>query len=138
MAITTAICNSFKAELLDGTHASGDTYKIALYTSAATLDKTTTAYSSTNEVSGTGYTAGGAVLSGRANASASDVAYLDFADPTWASATITARGAMIYNSSKSNKAVAVFDFGADVTSTAGTFTVQMPAPAYNTAIIRAA
>jgi hypothetical protein len=127
MAITSAICNSYKKEILDGIHAAADTYKIALYTSSATLDASTTAYSSTNEVSGTGYTAGGATLSGFSTGLASSTAYLTFSDPSWANATITARGCLIYNSSKSNKAVAVFDFGSDVSSTSGTFTVDLPA-----------
>lgn len=138
MAITTSICNSFKSEVLDGIHAAADVYKIALYTSSASLDKTTTAYSATNEVSGTGYSAGGATLSGRANAMSGDVACLDFNDPAWASSTITARGALIYNSSKSNKAVAVFDFGADISTTNGTFTVQLPVADSTHAIVRAA
>lgn len=126
MAITTAICNSYKQEILEGVHATADTYKIALYTSAATLGAGTTAYSATNEVSGTGYTAGGATLTGLLTGLATGTAYLTFTDPTWASATITARGCLIYNSSKSNKAVAAFDFGGDVTSTNGTFTVDLP------------
>lgn len=126
MAITTAICNSYKQELLEGVHASGDTYKIALYTDTATLDKTTTAYSATNEVSGTGYTSGGATLSGFSSGLSSDTAYITFADPSWSSSTITARGCLIYNSSKSNKAVAVFDFGSNVVSVSGTFTIDFP------------
>lgn len=126
MAITTAICNSYKQEILEGVHASADTYKLALYTSAATLGATTTAYSATNEVSGTGYTAGGVTLSGLSTGLATGTAYLTFSDPSFANATITARGCLIYNSSKSNKAVAAFDFGGDVTSTNGTFTVDLP------------
>ncbi len=126
MAITTAICNSYKQELLEGVHASGDTYKIALYSDTATLDKTTTAYSATNEVSGTGYTAGGATLSGFTSGLSSDTAYITFSDPSWSSSTITARGCLIYNSSKSNKAVAVFDFGSNVVSVSGTFTIDFP------------
>lgn len=137
MAITAAVCNSYKQELFGGTHLAGDTYKIALYTSAATLSKSTTAYSATNEVAGTGYTAGGATLAGFTNGLDTDTAYVDFTtDPTWPSATITARGALIYNSTRSNKAVAVLDFGADITSTNGTFTVQFPAPVAATALIR--
>ena len=126
MAITTAVCNSYKQEVMQGVHTSADTYKMALYTSAATLDKTTTVYSATNEVSGTGYTAGGATLTGFSAALSGDTAVLDFADPSWANATITARGALIYNSTKGNKAVASFDFGGDVTSTNGTFLAQIP------------
>lgn len=136
MAITQALCNTFKTELLDGVHLAADTYKIALYTSAATLSKATTAYSATNEVVGTGYTAGGATLSGRAVALDVDTATLDFADPSWASATITARGALIYNATRSNKALAVLDFGADIASTNGTFTVTLPAPVAATALVR--
>jgi hypothetical protein len=126
MAITTSICSSYKKELFDGTHASGDTYKIALFSDAATLGAATTAYSTTNEVSGAGYTAGGKNLSGFASGLDGTTAYLTFTDVEWTSATITARGCLIYNSSKSNKAVAVFDFGQNVTSTSGTFTVDFP------------
>lgn len=136
MAITAAVCNSFKLEMLDGVHLAADVYKIALYTSTATLSKATTAYSATNEVTGPGYSAGGATLAGRASALDTDTATLDFTDPAWTSATITARGALIYNSSRSNKAVAVLDFGADITSTNGTFTVQLPAPVAATATVR--
>ena len=127
MAITTAICNSYKQEILEGVHSSADTYKLALFTSAATLGAATTAYAATNEASGTGYTAGGVTLSGLSTGLASGTAYLTFSDPSWASSTITARGCLIYNASKGNKAVAAFDFGADVTSTNGTFTVDLPA-----------
>lgn len=127
MTITTAICNSFKQEILEGVHTTTDVYKVALFSSAATLGAATTAYATTNEVTGTGYTAGGATLSGLATGLSSGTAYLTFADPSWSTATITARGCLIYNSSKSNKAVAVFDFGGDVSSTNGTFTVDFPA-----------
>lgn len=126
MAITTAICNSYKQEILEGVHASADVYKIALYTSTATLGASTTAYTATNEVTGTGYTAGGATLTGFASGLSGSTGYLTFTDPSWASSTITARGCLIYNSSKTNKAVAAFDFGADVVSTNGTFTVDLP------------
>lgn len=126
MAITTAITNSYKQEILEGVHASGDTYKVALYTDAATLSASTTVYSSTNEVVGTGYTAGGKTLSGFTTGLNSNVAYLTFTDPEWLGSTITARGCMIYNASKSNKAVAVFDFGANVISSNGSFTVDFP------------
>jgi hypothetical protein len=126
MAITTAICNSYKQELLEGVHASGDTYKIALFTDSATLDKATTAYSSTNEVSGAGYDAGGKSLTGFTSGLSTDTAYITFDDPSWSSSTITARGCLIYNSSKSNKAVAVFDFGSNVVSVSGTFTIDFP------------
>lgn len=135
MAITQALCNSYKVEVLDGVHAAGDTYKIALYTSAATLSKATTAYSAPNEATGTGYTAGGAVLAGRSVVLDVDTAILDFTDPTWPNASITARGALIYNASKSNKAVGVLDFGQDVISTNGLYTVALPAPAAATALL---
>lgn len=140
MAITTAICNSFKKEILEGVHEASDTYKIALYTSAATLSKATTAYSATNEVAnGGGYTTGGATLAGYTTALDTDTAYIDWStDPSWPAASITARGCLIYNSSQGNKAVAVYDFGADVTSTNGTFTVTLPAPAAATALVRVA
>lgn len=127
MAITTTMTNSYKQDVLSGTQTSADTYKIALYTSLATLDASTTAYSSTNEVVGTNYTAGGATLSGFTTGLSGSTAYLTFTNPSWATSTITARGCLIYNSSKSNKSVAAYDFGGDVTSTAGTFTVNFPA-----------
>jgi hypothetical protein len=136
MAITQALCNSYKQEILKGVHNDTDTYKIALFTSAASLDKTTTAYATTNEITGTGYTAGGVTLAGFTVSITSDTAYLDFStDPSWASASLTARGALIYNSTQGNKAVAVLDFGADFTSTNGTFTVVLPAPGA-TALVR--
>ena len=139
MAITTAICNSFKREILSGTHTSAHTYKIALFTSSASLDATTETYSSSNEVAnGNGYTTGGATLSGFAVSGSGSVARLDFTDPSWSNATITARGCLIYNSSVSNKAVAVYDFGADKTSTAGTFAVDLPAAGDATSLIRIA
>jgi hypothetical protein len=137
MAITTTMTNSYKQDILSGTQASADTYKIALYTSTATLDASTTAYSSTNEVVGTGYTAGGATLSGFTTGLSGSTAYLTFTNPTWTTSTITARGCLIYNSSKSNKSVASYDFGSDITSTAGTFTVNFPA-AGATGLIRIA
>jgi hypothetical protein len=136
MAITAAVPNSYKADLLAAVHAAGDVYKIALYTSSATLDKTTTAYTATGEVTGTGYTAGGKTLTGYAAASGSDVAWIDWADPVWTTATFTARGAIIYNSSKSNKILGIWDFGLDVTSTGSDFTLTLPAAAFNTAVIR--
>lgn len=136
MAITNAVCNSYKLELIDGVHLAADVLKIALFTSAATLNKSTTVYAATNEVVGTGYTAGGATLAGRASSLDGDAAIVDFIDPAWAAATITARGALIYNSTRSNKAVAVLDFGSDITSTAGTFTVVLPAPVAATALLR--
>lgn len=137
MAITTAICNSYKQEILEGVHASTDTYKIALYTSSATLSASTTAYSATNEVTGAGYDAGGKTLTGYVSGLATGTAYITFDDPSWTSSTITARGCLIYNSSKSNKAVAAFDFGSDVISVSGTFTIDLPA-AGASALIRIA
>lgn len=139
MAITQAIPTSLKGELLSGTHLSSDTYKVALYTSSATMDATTTAYSATNEVSGAGYTAGGATLSGFSVTTSGTTAILDWTtDPSWANATITARGALIYNSTKSNKAVYIIDFGADKTSTNGTFTVTFPIADATNGLIRIA
>lgn len=126
MAITTAICNSYKQEILEGVHTSADVYKLALFTSTATLGAGTTVYATTNEITGTGYTAGGATLAGFTSGLSGSTGYLTFTDPSWAGSTITARGCLIYNSSKSNKAVAAFDFGADVVSTNGTFTVDLP------------
>lgn len=138
MAITTAICNSFKQEILQGVHEAGDTYKIALFSGTATLNKSTTAYGTTGEVSGTGYTAGGQALTGFAVTLDGDTACVDFDDPVWSNATITAGGALIYNASQSNKAVAVYSFGGDVSSTNADFTAQMPAAAAATALIRIA
>lgn len=138
MAITTAVTNSYKQEVLQGIHLAADVYKIALYTNAATLSAATTAYSATNEVSGTGYTAAGATLAGYAVSLDTNTAILTFTTPTWATATITARGALIYNSTRSNKAVAAFDFGADITSTAGTFTATIPAATAAAGLIRIA
>ena len=143
MAITQAMCTSFKQALLDGemdfSSDTSQTFKIALFTSSATLDASTTAYSATNEVSGTGYTAGGNTLTISTNPTTSGTtAFLDFADTTWAAATITARGALIYQSGGSNPAVAVLDFGADKTSTAGDFTIQFPTADASNAIIRVA
>lgn len=133
---------SFKIQLLNGLqNFTSNTFKIALYTSSATLDANTTAYSATNEVSGTNYTAGGNTLSvttAPTNGGSGTTAYIDFADTTWSAATITARGALIYNNSQSNAAVAVLDFGSDKTSTDGDFTVQFPAATNTTAIIRIA
>jgi hypothetical protein len=148
MAITQALATSFKVEILNGVHAFGtsviraattaDVYKIALYTSSATLDATTTAYTTTNEVVGTNYTAGGNTLTNVAPTSSGTTAFLDFADTTWATATITARGAMIYNSTQGNKAVAILDFGSDKTSTAGAFTIIFPTADASDAIVRIA
>ena len=141
MAISQTLTDAFLQDCLDGGQNlgnGGNTLKIALYTSSASLGATTSAYTTSNEVSGTGYTAGGATLSSQAVAydSTNQVAYFDAADPAWTTASITARGAMIYNNSKSNASIAILDFGSDYTSTAGTFTIQLPSAAYNTAIIR--
>jgi hypothetical protein len=141
MAITQTLTDTFKQDCLDGAQNlgnGGNTLKIALYTSSASLGATTTAYATTNEVSGTGYTAGGVTLSSQAVAydSSNNVAYFDAADPSWSSATITARGALIYNNSKSNASIAVLDFGSDFSSSNGTFQVQFPTAAHNTALIR--
>jgi hypothetical protein len=142
MAITQAMCTSFKKALLDGemdfSSDTVQTFKIALYTSSASLDATTTAYSATNEVVGTGYTAGGNTLTVVAPTTSGTTAYLDFNDTTWSTATITARGALIYQSGGSNPAVAVLDFGADKTSTAGDFTIQFPTADASNAIVRIA
>lgn len=143
MAITQALCTSFKVEILQGIHnftaSTGDVFKLALYTSSATLDASTTVYSSTNEVANSGtYTAGGGALTNITPTSSGTTAFLDFADISFTSATITARGALIYNSSKSNRAVAVLDFGSDKISTTGTFTVQFPTADATNAIVRIA
>jgi hypothetical protein len=142
MPISQAMCTSFKVQVLSGAQNfnTGTTkvYKIALYTSSATLGATTTAYSTTNEVVGTGYTAGGEILTvSQIPTSSGTTAFIDFADTTWVNATITARGALIYNSTD-NTAVAVLDFGADKTSTAGDFTIVFPTPDASNAIIRIA
>lgn len=140
MAFTgNAFCTSAKVGFLTGTYApTTDTMKIALYTNSATLDATTTVYTTSGEVIGTGYTAGGNTLTGNAISYSGTTAWITFSDSSWTTATITARGALIYDSSKSNAAIAVLDFGADKTSTAGTFTVQMPTAAASTALIRIA
>ena len=156
MAITTAMATSFKSELLQGIHnfhngsgggtttttGTGNTFKIALYTSSATMSASTTAYATTNEVSGTGYTAGGNTLTNVDPTTSGTTALTDFADTTWSSSSITARGCLIYNSSTTagtaNRAVAILDFGADKTSTSGDFTIQFPAADASNAIIRIA
>lgn len=146
MAITQAFCTSFKQQLLEAAHdfrsTGGDTFKIALFTSSATLDATTTAYSSTNEVSGTGYSAGGATLTRVDPTTSGTTAYTDFADVTWSTATITARGALIYNTTPThtytNPSCVVLDFGSDKTSSAGDFTIQFPTADASNAIIRIA
>jgi len=149
MPITQAMATSFKVEILNGIHAFGttvsrgstaaDTFKCALYTSSATLDASTTVYSTTNEVAtGGGYSAGGNTLTTVAPTSSGTTAFVDFSDTTWSTSTITANGALIYNATQSNKTVAVLAFGGDKTSTAGNFTIQFPAAAASTAILRIA
>ena len=143
MAITQAVCTSFKQEILveghDFTATTGDTFKIALYSSSATLGASTTAYSSTNEVSNSGtYTAGGGALTSVTPTTSGTTALCDFSDISFTSATITARGALIYNTSASNKAVVVLDFGGDKTATSGTFTIAFPAADASNAILRLA
>ena len=142
MAITSTLTTSFKKELLEATHnfsaSGGNSFKLALYTSSASLGATTTAYSSTNEASGTNYTATGAALTNIAPTSSGTTGFTDFSDLTFSNATVTARGCLIYNDTNSDKAVASIDFGGDKTSTAGDFTIVFPAAAASTAIIRIA
>ena len=142
MAITQAMCTSFKKELLEAGHnfknSGGSAFKLALYTSSATLGASTTAYATTNEVSGTGYSAGGSALTRVDPSSSGTTALTDFGDLTFSTATITANGALIYNSSASDAAVIVLAFGGDKTSTAGDFTVQFPTADASNAIIRIA
>ena len=149
MAITTnAICNSFKKELLEGKHKfqnpGGSTYKLAMFTSQATLGKSTTNYATTNEVSSpSGYSAGGKALVNVGTSLATNTAITDFADLSFVGVTLTARGALIYNTttgggSNTTDAVAVLDFGGDKTATSGTFTIQFPAFTTSAAILRIA
>ena len=143
MPITQAMATSFKKELMQALHnfdnPGGNTFKIALYTSSATLDASTTAYTTSNEVASAGnYTAGGNTLTSVTPTSSGTTAFTDFADTTWSSATITANGALIYNSTNSNRAVAVLAFGADKTSTNGDFTIVFPAADASNAILRIA
>ena len=140
MAITSEICNSFKVEILTGVHnftaSTGDTFNLALYTSSATLDKDTTAYSSTNEISGTGYTAKGNALTSVTPVLSTDTAVCDFANTSWSSASFTARGCLIFNDTAAgDPAVCAIDFGGDKTVTSGTFTIEFPAASAATAII---
>ena len=143
MASTTAVCTSFKKELLtkghDFTLSTGDTFKVALYTSTATNSATTTAYSATNEISGTGYTAAGKALTNVTPTSTGTTAFTDFADLTWTTATITAASCLIYNSTDvGNASVQVHDFGGNKTSTASDFTITFPTADATNAIIRVA
>ena len=142
MAITQAMCTSFKKELLEGVHnfknSGGSTFKIALFTSSASLDASTTAYSTSNEVTGTGYSAGGNTLTRVDPTTSGTTAFTDFADSTFSTATISANGAVIYNDGASDAAVIVLAFGGDKTSTAGDFTIQFPTADASNAIIRIA
>ena len=142
MAITSTLTTSFKKELLDGTHnfkaSGGNSFKLALYTSSATLGAATTAFTTTGQASGTNYTSGGAALTNVNPTSSGTTGFTDFADLTFGTATVTARGCMIYNDTNSDKSVATIDFGGDKTSTAGDFTIVFPAAAASTAIIRIA
>ena len=137
------MCTSFKQELLEAVHnfknSGGSTFKLALYTNSASFDASTTAYTATNEVSGTGYSAGGGTLTRVDPTTSGTTAFTDFDDLTFSSATITARGALIYNDTASgDPSVVVLDFGADKTSTAGDFTIVFPAADASNAIIRIA
>ena len=143
MAITQAICNSFKKQLLEGdanfSNSSGDKFKIALYTSSATLNSATTSFTTGNEVPNSGqYTSGGGLLVNLGTSITAGVARCDFADRSFTGVTLTARGALIYNTSSdtTNASVCVLDFGADKTATSGTFTIQFPAPTSTAAILR--
>ena len=147
MAISQALCTSFKRQLLQGQHnftaSTGHTFKLALFTSAATLGATTTDYSTSNEASGTGYTAGGGTLTNVTPTTSGTTAFTDFADLTFSASTITANGALIYNTTTSGgsgttDAVAVLAFGGDKTSTSGDFTIQFPTADASNAIIRIA
>lgn len=136
MAIYQTLTNSFKQEVFEAVHDfTTDTFKIALYTSSANLGDATTEYVTAGETSGAGYISGGVVLTGTTVTLSGRTAYIDFADATWSGATFTARGALVYNASKGNKAVAVLDFGADKTAT-GNFVVQFPANDASSALLR--
>ena len=141
MTIKQAMCTSFKQALLDGemdfSSDTSQTFKIALYTSSADLSASTTAYSTTNEISGTGYTAGGNTLTIASNSTTSGAtAFVDFSDTSWTSSSITARGALIYKSGGTDPSIAVLDFGEDKSSVSGTFTVTFPTADADNAIIR--
>jgi hypothetical protein len=143
MAITSEICNSFKTEILTGVHnftaSTGDTFNLALYTSTATLDKDTTAYSSTNEISGTGYTAKGNALTSVTPVLSTDTAVCDFANTSWTSASFTANGCLIFNDDAAgDPAVCAIAFGGDKTVTSGTFTIEFPTADASNAIVRIA
>lgn len=135
--ITAGLTNSFKEQLLLGQHdLETDVLKIALYTSSAVLGPGTTVYSASDEVSGTGYTAGGEILANVTVSLSQGIAYASFDNPTWNAATFATRGALIYNSSKSNKSIAVLNFGIDQTMLSQQFQIQLPADSPDTAIIR--
>lgn len=138
MPIAAAFPTQSKLDALQLLCPPGNTYKMALYPSAATLNAASTVYSATGEVTGAGYTAGGQTLTGYAATIDGTAAILDFADPSWANSTITARGAVIYDATNGNKIRAVLDLGADITSTNGPFSVTIPAPAAATAVIKIA
>tara|TARA_R110000782_G_scaffold997_1_gene3553 strand:+ start:2879 stop:3307 length:429 start_codon:yes stop_codon:yes gene_type:complete len=142
MAITQAMCTSFKKELLEAKHnflaSGGNSFKLALYTSSATMSAATTAFTTTNQASGTNYTSGGNALTNVNPTSSGTTGFTDFADLTFGTATITARGCMIYNDTNADRAVAVFDFGGDKTSTAGSFTISFPTADASNAVIRIA
>jgi len=144
MAITSAVCNSFKVEVLQGIHnftaSSGNTFNLALYTSSATLNKSTTAYTTSNEVASTGgYTAKGKALTSVTPALSTDTACCDFADVSWTSASFTANGCLIFNdSASSDQSVCAIAFGGDKTVSSGTFTIQFPAADASNAILRIA
>jgi hypothetical protein len=140
MPITQTLPTSFKVQLLNAQqNFTSNTFKMALYTSSATLDAGTLIYTTSNEVFGTGYTAGGNTLVvSVVPTSSGTTAYLSFTDTSWTTATFTARGALIYNTSQSNAAVAIFDFGSDKSVVGGTFTVTFPAATSTTAVIRIA
>jgi hypothetical protein len=143
MAITQSMATSFKKELLEGKHnflaSGGNSFKLALYTSSATMGAATTAFTTTNQASGTNYTSGGNALTNINPSSSGTTAFTDFADLTFGTATITARGCMIYNDTAAgDPTVAVFDFGGDKTSTAGSFTITFPTADASNAIIRIA
>jgi hypothetical protein len=137
MSIIQTQTTSFKAELYQAIHdLLTDTLKIALYGGSASLDASTTAYTTTEEVVGTGYTAGGVTITGVTVNSSGYTAYVSFNDPSWASASFTARAALIYNSSKANRSIAVLDFGADKTVSGNTFTITLPTNTASDALIR--
>ena len=141
MAITQAVANSFKQQILQSQHnftqTTGNVFKLALYTSAATLDSSTTVYTSTNEVANTGqYVTGGGTLVNITPFVSSGVACVDFNDLSFTGVTLTARGCLIYNTSSTNAAVCVLDFGSDKTATSGTFTIQFPANTTSAALLR--